>query len=69
MSIKGEWKEKKVSPDKWKFSYHVPKRRAGYAPEGSGVPVGTGYNWYILADQVVRRSGKGTRNFLSIILD
>jgi hypothetical protein len=38
-------------------------------PKARGVPVGTGYNWYILADQVVRRSGKGTRNFLSIILD
>ncbi|MFL6404148.1 MAG: hypothetical protein ACJ71M_11790, partial [Nitrososphaeraceae archaeon] len=36
---KGEWKEKKVTPDKWQFSYNVTKRRAGNAPEGSGVPV------------------------------
>jgi len=46
---KGEWKEKKVTPDKWEFSYSVTKRRAGHAPKGSGVPVGTEYNSYILA--------------------
>ena len=38
---KGEWKEKKLTPDKWQFNYNVTKRRAGNAPEGSGVPVGT----------------------------
>jgi hypothetical protein len=52
---KGEWKEKKVTPDKWEFSYAVTKRRKGHAPEGSGVPVGTEYHWYILAHQVVRK--------------
>jgi hypothetical protein len=52
---KGEWKEKKVSPDKWEFTYNVTKRRAGKAPEGSGVPVGTEYHWYILADQTVTK--------------
>ena len=52
---KGEWKEKKVTPDKWQFSYNVTKRRAGNAPEGSGVPVGTEYHWYILADQNVNK--------------
>jgi hypothetical protein len=52
---KGEWKEKKVTPDKWEFTYVVPKRRAGHAPEGSGVPVGTEYHWYILADQNVKK--------------
>ena len=51
----GEWKEKKVSPDKWEFSYAVTKRRAGKAPAGSGVPVGTEYHWYILAHQTVRK--------------
>ena len=35
---KGEWKEKKLTPDKWQFTYNVTKRRAGNAPEGSGVP-------------------------------
>lgn len=51
----GEWKEKKVTPDKWEFTYAVTKRRAGKAPEGSGVPVGTEYHWYILAHQNVRK--------------
>lgn len=52
---KGEWKEKKITPDKWEFTYAVNKRRAGQAPEGSGVPVGTEYHWYILAHQNVRK--------------
>ena len=52
---KGEWKEKKITPDLWEISYAVTKRRAGKAPEGSGVPVGTEYHWYILAHQVVKK--------------
>jgi hypothetical protein len=52
---KGEWKEKKVTPDKWQFTYNVTKRRAGIAPEGSGVPLGTEYHWYILANQIVKK--------------
>src|ERR1043166_5897964 len=51
----GEWKETKVTPDLWQISYAVTKRRAGRAPEGSGVPVGTEYHWYILAHQNVRK--------------
>src|SRR5213079_66901 len=45
----GEWKEKKITPDLWQIGYAVNKRRAGRAPEGSGVPVGTEYHWYIVA--------------------
>jgi hypothetical protein len=52
---KGEWKEKKITPDKWEFIYDVIKRRAWNAPESSGVPVGTEYHWYILAHQNVRK--------------
>jgi hypothetical protein len=52
---KGEWNEKKITPDRWEFSYAVPKRRAGHAPPGSGVPIGTEYHWYILAHQNVRK--------------
>ena len=48
---KGEWRETKITPDLWEISYSVIKRRAGHAPEGSGVPVGTEYHWYILAHQ------------------
>ncbi|HYC62646.1 MAG TPA: hypothetical protein VEK79_24055 [Thermoanaerobaculia bacterium] len=51
----GEWKEKKVTPDLWQFSYAVTKRRAGRAPEGSGVPVDTEYHWYIVGHQNVRK--------------
>jgi hypothetical protein len=50
---RGEWKETKVTPDLWEISYAVTKRRAGRAPEGSGVPVGTEYHWYVLAHQNV----------------
>src|ERR671939_1941282 len=52
---KGEWKETKITPDLWEISYAVTKRRAGHAPEGSGVPFGTEYHWYILAHQNVRK--------------
>jgi hypothetical protein len=52
---KGEWKETKITPDLWRIFYSVTKRRAGKAPRGSGVPVGTGYNWYILAHQHVEK--------------
>ena len=37
---KGEWKETKITPEEWQIHYAVKKRRAGKAPEGSGVPVG-----------------------------
>lgn len=52
---RGEWKEKKITPDQWEINYAVTKRRAGKAPEGSGVPVGTQYHWYILAHQNVTK--------------
>src|SRR3954465_5282994 len=52
---KGIWREKKITPDKWELTYSVTKRRAGKAPEGSGVPVGTGYHWFILAHQFVHK--------------
>ena len=51
----GVWKETKVTPDLWQISYAVTKRRSGRAPEGSGVPVGTEYHWYVLAHQNVRK--------------
>jgi len=51
----GVWKERKIMPDKWDFTYDVKKRRAGNAPEGSGVPIGTEYHWFILADQNVKK--------------
>jgi hypothetical protein len=51
----GDWKETKITPDLWQIGYAVSKRRAGRAPEGSGVPVGTEYHWYVLAHQNVTK--------------
>ncbi len=51
----GIWRERKMTPDEWTFDFAVKKRRAGKAPEGSGVPVGTEYHWYILAHQNVKK--------------
>lgn len=51
----GVWEEKKISPDEWQINFNVTKRRKGHAPEGSGVPVGTEYHWYILAHQNVTK--------------
>jgi hypothetical protein len=56
----GDWRERKVTPDEWTFTYEVHKRRAGRAPEGSGAPVGTEYRWYVLADQFVRKLDANT---------
>src|SRR5687768_15628500 len=36
---KGEWKDTKITPDLWRISYAVTKRRAGKAPKGSGAAV------------------------------
>ena len=52
---KGEWKDRKITPDLCEIEYQVTKRRAGKAPEGSGVPIGTEYHWYILAHQHVKK--------------
>jgi hypothetical protein len=52
---RSNWKEKKITPDKWEFTYSTTKCRTGKAPEGSGAPVGTGYHWFILAHQYVEK--------------
>lgn len=52
---KGIWRETKITPERWELTYDVIKRRAGHAPEGSGVPVGTGYHWFILSHQYVEK--------------
>jgi hypothetical protein len=55
---KGDWRETKITPDLWEISFNVTKRRAGHAPEGSGVTIGTEYHWYIMAHQNVRKLNK-----------
>jgi hypothetical protein len=49
----GEWRERKLSPDQWEIFYQTIKRRAARAPEESGAPIGTGYNWLIVSHQRV----------------
>jgi hypothetical protein len=44
----GDWKETKITPDLWEVYYSVTKHRLGHAPEGSGVPTGTGYHCGII---------------------
>lgn len=51
----GLWRETKVEPEKWTFTFESIKRRERSAPVGSGVPVGTQYHWYVLAHQRVRK--------------
>ena len=51
----GLWRETKVAPDRWDFTFSSLKERERSAPPGSGVPVGTQYHWYILAHQRVRK--------------
>lgn len=50
---RGEWRERKVTPDEWEISYQTTKRRAAQAPDKSGAPVGTEYNWLIVSHQRV----------------
>ena len=49
----GEWRERKLSPDEWEIFYQTVKRRAAHAPEESGAPIGTEYNWLIVSHQRV----------------
>jgi hypothetical protein len=49
----GEWRERKLTPDEWEISYQTTKRRATRAPEESGAPIGTEYNWLIVSHQRV----------------
>ena len=51
----GLWRETKITPDKWTFTFASLKERERSAPDGSGVPPGTQYHWYILAHQRVRK--------------
>src|SRR5438128_584650 len=39
----GLWRETKVAPDRWDFTFSSLKERERSAPPGSGVPVGTQY--------------------------
>ncbi len=51
----GLWRETKVAPEEWEFTFSSIKTRERRAPPGSGVPPNTQYHWYILAHQRVRK--------------
>lgn len=55
---KGRWRERKVAPERWEFTFASVKERERSAPEGSGVPEGTQFHWYILAHQRARKVDK-----------
>lgn len=52
------WRERKVGPDEWDFTFLSTKRRERESPDGSGAPTGTEYHWYLLAHQFVRKIDK-----------
>jgi len=56
----GLWRERKVAPDRWEFTFTSLKERERSAPEVSGVPPKTQYHWYILAHQRVRKIDQDT---------
>ena len=56
----GIWHERKLAPDRWAFTFSSMKTRTRSAPEESGAAIGTGYHWFILAHQRVRKRDKDT---------
>lgn len=51
----GNWKEMKVAPDQWTFSFSCNKYRIPDAPEGTGALNNTQFRWFIVADQQVTK--------------
>jgi hypothetical protein len=45
-TYRGEWVERKLSPDAWEVDFRARKKRHGKAPAGSGAAVGTDYLWF-----------------------
>ncbi len=54
------WRELKVAPAQWEFTFSSVKERETAAPNGSGAPVDSQYHWYILAHQRVRKIDANT---------
>jgi hypothetical protein len=51
----GKWKETKMTPDKWFFTFNSVKTRNHAAPFNSGASIQTKYHWYIIADQIATK--------------
>ena len=60
----GRWQETKMAPNRWVFEFRSQKTRKRRAPMGSGATQDTGYHWYILADQHVRKVDKDSYDTL-----
>lgn len=56
----GRWQETKVAPDQWEVRFRSLKRRRHHAPVGSGAEPGTGFHWFLLAHQRVRKLDEDT---------
>ena len=53
-----EWEETKTEPDRWNIRMTSIKSRKVSAPEGSGAPLGTQYDWFLVGRQVVEKINK-----------
>jgi hypothetical protein len=51
----GIWRETKLTPDKWEFSFNSMKTRTKLAPKNTGAKINTKFHWYILADQLATK--------------
>ena len=51
----GRWRERKVLPDKWEFTFAATKRRRWGAPDGSGAQPGSTWHWLVVASQLARK--------------
>lgn len=56
----GEWKEKKLEPNRWHVEFTSLKRRKRRAPRGSGAELGSGYHWLVVAHQWVTKLDANT---------
>lgn len=57
----GIWKEKKINPKTWVFTYTHGKTRTGsWAPRGTGMPTGSKLVWKIRANQYAIKTGPNT---------
>lgn len=57
----GIWKETKITPKSWKFTFTNSKTRAGHsAPYGTGMPIGSKLIWRIKANQYAIKTSPNT---------
>lgn len=51
----GRWRERKMDPDRWTFTFQAMKRRRVPAPDDSGAEPGSAYDWLVIARQTARK--------------